>query len=104
MKNISCIRSYENFFANFANKTRFKIIIALKHKAMNVTELAEEIGEEQSKVSHNLVKLASCNIITVKQDGKNRIYSLNKETVIPIFRLIEKHVKNHCTLCDKHEN
>lgn len=88
--------SYNNFFTNFANKTRFKIIMALRKKPLNVNSLSKQMGEEQSKVSHNLKILADCNVLEVKKRGKERIYSLNKDTVIPLLKLVEKHVKKHC--------
>ncbi|HJX05970.1 MAG TPA: winged helix-turn-helix domain-containing protein [Candidatus Nanoarchaeia archaeon] len=88
--------SYENFFMNFSNKTKFRIVMHLKDSPMSVNELSKRMGEEQSKISHNLAKLAACNIITVKQKGKQRIYSLNKDTVIPVLKLVEQHVKKHC--------
>ncbi len=88
--------SYEDFFKNFANKTKFKIVMLLKNKPMSVNELSKAMKEEQSKISHNLAKLYKCNILTVKQKGKQRIYSLNKDTVIPIIKLVEKHVEKHC--------
>ena len=95
--------SYEDFFRNFANNTKFRIIMHLKNKALSVNELAEKMKEEQSKISHNLTNLTQCSILTVEQQGKKRIYSLNKETVIPILNLVEKHVKKHCTGRCKHE-
>ena len=89
-------KSYNNFFSNFANRTRFGIIMALRKGGMNVTEIAEALGEEQSKVSHNLKTLTGCHILSVKQEGKHRIYSLNKDTVLPMLELVEKHVRAHC--------
>ena len=88
--------SYEEFFKNFANKTKFRIMMHLKNKPMSVNELSKKMGEEQSKISHNLSKLAKCSVLTVKQKGKQRIYSLNKETMVPLMRLVEKHVKKFC--------
>ena len=94
--------SYYNFFMNFANKTKLDIIIALKNGSLSVTDIAEKIKEEQSKVSHNLKNLTECNILTVKQKGKNRIYSLNKDTVMPMLKIVEKHVKKSCPMrCEK---
>lgn len=90
--------TYDNFFVNFANKTRFGIIMALKDKPMNVNQISERIGEEQSKVSHNLRKLAGCHILEVKREGKQRIYSLNKETVVPMLKIVEKHVRCNCLM------
>jgi DNA-binding transcriptional ArsR family regulator len=88
--------SYENFFRNFSNRTKFRIVMSLKNKPMSVTELAKALGEEQSKISHSLAKLSACNILTVKQSGKKRIYSVNNDTVLPIMNLVEKHVEKHC--------
>lgn len=88
--------SYENFFINFANKTKFRIIMRLKDKPMSVNELSKVMGEEQSKISHSLSKLSTCNILTFEQKGKQRIYSVNKDTVIPVLQLVEKHVQKHC--------
>lgn len=68
----------------------------LKGKAMSVSEICKALGEEQSKISHNLKKLVECHVLEVKQKGKQRIYSINKDTVIPILDLVEKHVQRYC--------
>lgn len=88
--------SFDSFFLNFANRTKLDIIFALKHTPLSVTEITKKTNLEQSKVSHNLKKLTQCNILTVKQKGKQRIYSLNKDTVLPMLNLVEKHVRHHC--------
>jgi ArsR family transcriptional regulator, arsenate/arsenite/antimonite-responsive transcriptional repressor len=89
-------KSYDNFFLNFANRTKLGIILLLRHGPLNVKSIAESVKEEQSTVSHNLRKLTACNILEVKKAGKERIYSLNKDTVMPILELVEKHVEKHC--------
>ena len=89
-------RSYYNFFVCFANKSKFGIILLLKEKPMCVGEISEKTGNEQSAVSHNLKKLAECHIVDVKQNGKERIYSINKETVGKIMNIAEAHVKKNC--------
>ena len=94
--------SYENFFVNFANKTRLAIIVALKDGPLNVSEISEKINEEQSKVSHNLRKLSECQILNYEKKGKERFYSLNKNTVIPMLKIVESHVCGYCKLnCSK---
>jgi len=40
--------------------------------------------------------LKSCRIVEVKQKGKERIYSLNKKTIVPMLNLIDKHAKSFC--------
>jgi hypothetical protein len=43
-----------------------------------------------------------CKFLDVKQEGKQRIYSLNKDTIIPILTLVEKHVEKYCEkICQK---
>jgi|SRR3989339_1669548 len=89
-------KSLSRFFGNFANPTKLEIITLLKDKPMCVNEMVKSIQEEQSKISHNLKKLVDCHILTVKQNGKLRIYSLNTDTVLPILNLVKKHVQCHC--------
>jgi len=79
-----------------------RIIESLRQGPRSVTEICRLTKEEQSKVSHNLKKLMECNFLDVKRHGKKRIYSLNKDTVIPILGLVEKHVHKHCgEVCKK---
>src|SRR3989338_6314603 len=88
--------SYELFFETFSNKTRMKIIEALSVSSKSVTELSKITNEEQSQVSHNLRKLMECHFLDVERKGKQRIYSLNKDTIIPILKLVETHVHKYC--------
>ena len=61
-----------------------------------MTQISKELGVEQSKISHALSSLRNCNIVDVKQKGKQRIYSLNKKTMVPMLKLIDKHSKTFC--------
>ena len=91
--------TYHVFFNTLANPIRMNIILSLKKKEKSVTELSKDMGLEQSKISHALAVLRCCNIVKVKQKGKQRIYLLNKDTILPIFKLIEKHASTHCEKC-----
>jgi len=97
--------TYHIFFTNLANPLRIKIISSLKEKEKNVTELSKELKVEQSKISHALKLLRHCNIVDVKQKGKQRIYSLNKKTIVPILKIIDNHSKifcgGNCKACGK---
>jgi ArsR family transcriptional regulator, zinc-responsive transcriptional repressor len=88
--------SYNVFFSNFSNKTRIKIISLLEENPSSVGRISKKINEEQSKVSHHLKKLKQCNIVEVEIKGKERIYSLNKKTVIPLLNIVKKHTKTEC--------
>ena len=93
--------TYHIFFRNLANPLKIKIILELKKKEKNVTELSEELKVEQSKVSHALILLKKCNIVKLRREGKQRIYSLNKKTIVPMFEMIDEHSKSfcHCKEC-----
>ena len=88
--------SYNLFFETISTKSRMEILCLLRQGAMSVSEICDALSQEQSRVSHNLKKLVECRVLDVKQDGKKRIYSLNKDTVIPILDLVEKHVQKYC--------
>lgn len=89
-------KSSNNFFMNFANKAKLDIILSLREGPLSVNKIIEKVNGEQSAVSHNLRKLESCHILHVRKKGRERIYSLNRDTVIPMLKLVEKHVRKHC--------
>ncbi len=89
-------KTYHIFFRNLANPLRIKIISELRRKDLPVGELSEKIGVEQSLISHSLSQLKNCDLVKVNQEGKKRIYSLNKKTILPILEIIDKHAKTYC--------
>jgi len=88
--------TYNIFFTNLANPLKISIILNLREKEKNVNELSKELGVEQSKASHALASLKKCNIVNVEQKGKERIYSLNSKTIVPMLKLIDEHATHYC--------
>lgn len=89
--------SLDHFFMTLGNKQRVRILQLLsKRGAMGVGAVAEALGMEQSAASHSLKNLLLCHFVSVKQDGKGRIYSINEDTVKPLFDQIERHVNKYC--------
>ena len=84
------------FFNNLANPTRLATLEKLMAKPMSVNELADELGQEQSMISHNLQPLLKCNFVFIKRQGKKRVYSANQETVGALFRAVEVHAEKYC--------
>ncbi len=93
------VNKYYLFFGNLANPLKIEIITELKKKNMSVLELAKKLNTEQSKLSHALTSLRHCSIVRVKQQGKKRIYELNKETILPILNILDKHENKFCKKC-----
>jgi len=88
--------AYHVFFRSLANSLKIEIITYLKNKPASVTELTKKLNVEQSKLSHALSSLKHCHIVEVKKQGKLRIYSLNKKTILPILEILDKHIKTFC--------
>lgn len=84
------------FFKVLANPTRLAILEALRKEQRSVTEIAKTLKQEQSMISHNLEPLEKCGFIFSERKEKKRIYSLNKETAEPLFKLFDYHAHKYC--------
>ncbi len=93
------MKTYHIFFSKLANPLKIKILVSLKEKEKSVQELSKDLKVEQSKLSHALKTLRCCSIVYVKKQGKKRIYSVNKKTILPILKLIDEHEKC-CKCCE----
>ena len=84
------------FFSTLANPTRLAVLEKLMGGPMNVSSLAEALGQEQSMMSHNLKPLERCGIIVVERRGKEKMYMLQGETAEQLFRVVKHHSENYC--------
>ncbi len=91
---------YHIFFGNLANPLKMEIVLELNKSEKNVSQLTKSLKQEQSKISHALSSLRKCNIVEMKQKGKERVYSLNKDTIVPILKIIRHHSIKNCRGCE----
>lgn len=87
--------TYVQFFSNLADPTRLEIIKELRNEDLCVGEIVKKTSFEQSRVSHNLKKLKELGFVVDRKEGKKRIYSLEKKTIHPLLKLIDKHVDTY---------
>ncbi len=87
--------SYILFFKTLSNDTRLRIIDLLRRGPRNATSIGKTLDIEQSMVSHNLACLINCGFVIVKRNGKNKVCSLNKQTVLPLLEIIDGHVEQY---------
>jgi DNA-binding transcriptional ArsR family regulator len=59
-----------------ATPSRLLILTELRREPRSVTELADEIGMEQSAVSHQLRLLRNLGLVTGTRSGRSIVYSL----------------------------
>ncbi len=91
---------YSLFLRTICNKKRLEIINLLRKKPKSVTEIYKALKFNQTTVSRHLCCLERCGFVTAKQKAKYRIYSLNKETIEPLMKLMDKHTKKFCKKLD----
>ncbi len=96
MKHIDLNKPHKIFFETLGNQARWDIIHILQKKPYRVTAIVDKLKLEQSLVSHHLKRLKTCGFIKMKANGTKRIYSLNKETIGSLLKLIDKHVNQFC--------
>lgn len=89
-------KAYDIFLTTLANMNRLEIINSLRRNEINVSEISNKTGLNQTTVSHNLKRLFICGFVTVRQKGKHRYYSLNKDTIKPLMEIIDIHVNKYC--------
>jgi ArsR family transcriptional regulator, cadmium/lead-responsive transcriptional repressor len=88
--------AYKLFFGTLGNESRLEILTALRKKSLNVTEIVDVTGLQQSLVSHNLKRLEHCGFVFREVRGKYRYYSLNKDTIKPLIEIIDNHMREFC--------
>ncbi|MEM3671352.1 MAG: metalloregulator ArsR/SmtB family transcription factor [Thermoprotei archaeon] len=85
-------------FQALANPTRMQILNLLKERGrMNVTQICIELGLEQTNVSHNLRCLTFCGLVSASREGKSRIYSINEETMLPLLKIVDEHLRKYAS-------
>ena len=70
-----------DYFQNFSDSTRIKILTCLSLSSMCVNDLSTVLGINQTTISHQLKQLKDQGIVSYKRDGKILIYSLTSNSV-----------------------
>lgn len=96
MKSVDFDKPHQFFFETLGNKARWSIVHLLLKKPHRATDIAKKLGYEQSLISHHLKRLETCGFVNVKKNGLERIYSINKKTIGPLLKLVDRHVNKFC--------
>lgn len=75
------ISKLADYFQNFSDSTRIKILTCLSMMNMCVNDLSSVLGINQTTISHQLKQLKDQNIVSYKRDGKILVYFLTDENV-----------------------
>ncbi len=93
---VSNKRLCSHFFSTLSNPTRLAIVELLLKKPRNVTEISKALGQDQTMISHNLRMLSRCQFVFSEKKWRERVYSLNKESIEPLIDLMKNHAKGYC--------
>lgn len=84
------------FFSTLSNPTRLAVLELLTEGPRNVTQISKALNQDQTMISHNLKPLIRCGFVFVERRWKERIYSINKETMETVFKIIDDHREKYC--------
>lgn len=82
-----------DFFKNFGDSTRIKIVSALISGELCVADIAEVLEMSASAVSHQLRVLRQAKILRSRRDGKQVYYSIDDNHVGILFSVALEHVR-----------
>lgn len=75
------ISKLADYFQNFSDSTRIKILTCLSMMNMCVNDLSTILGINQTTISHQLKQLKDQNLVSYKRDGKILVYYLTNNNV-----------------------
>lgn len=75
------ISKLADYFQNFSDSTRIKILTCLSMTSMCVNDLSAILNINQTTISHQLKQLKDQNIVAYRREGKILIYYLTNNNV-----------------------
>lgn len=81
MPNENALLKLAEYFQNFSDSTRLKIISCLSMADMCVNDMSIILNVNQTTISHQLKILKAQNIVEFKRDGKILTYTLKNKTI-----------------------
>ncbi|WP_113674174.1 ArsR/SmtB family transcription factor [Vallitalea guaymasensis] len=81
-----------DFFKNFGDSTRVRIMGALFNGEMCVGTIADVLNMTQSAVSHQLRVLKASRLVKARKEGKLVYYSLNDDHIKMIYKMGIEHI------------
>ncbi|MEL3908159.1 MAG: metalloregulator ArsR/SmtB family transcription factor [Treponemataceae bacterium] len=86
------IYELSDFFKNFGESTRLKIVMALMNGELCVADIAEAVGSSVSAVSHQLRVLRQGKIVKSERDGNMVFYSIDDDHVQTLVEVGLEHI------------
>lgn len=78
------------FLKSISDKNRLRIILELKGRVMNVTELHTSLRLPQNLTSHHISKLKEMGLLSEKSEGTFRNYAVNSKKMKEYENMLKK--------------
>lgn len=95
---------HANICSGMADPRRILILYAIRDKALNVSDLAREVGISQPSASRHLNILRERGMVVANCEGQSVIYTLADERIIEALDLLRAvladNLKSQATLAD----
>ncbi len=88
-------RLLARFFGGLHDATRLLILELLLDGEKNVSELVEQLGTQQGRVSTHLSCLRWCGYVTTRREGRNVFYRLADQRVGALLRMGQELMAEH---------
>ena len=85
-------RRLADLFAVLADPNRVRLVAALEHGELCVSDLAATVGLSNSATSHQLRLLRSLGLVRARRAGRSVYYALDDEHVSTLYRQALDHV------------
>src|SRR5689334_8994525 len=82
-------------FAVLGDPTRVRLVDALAHGELCVSELADVVGLSESAVSHQLRLLRSLRIVRARRAGRQVYYQLDDNHIRTLLDQGRRHIEEH---------
>lgn len=82
------------FFQALADPTRLQVLAALRERPRCVHDLTEELGLQQSTLSHQLRILRDRALVKAKREGRHKYYELIDSHILDLLQAAGDHI-NH---------
>lgn len=88
MPNVENVKKLSNYFSIFADCTRLRILILLSIRQMQVGDIADYLGINQTTTSHQLKILKFNNVVDYIREGKNITYFLKDDFFVKMMNYV----------------
>lgn len=92
MIDYNTITDLSDFFKILGDSTRLRLLLALEHGELCVSDLSYLLNMTISAVSHQLKSLRTAKLVKLRKDGKSVYYSLDDDHIKKLLNVSFEHI------------